>query len=382
MTTQPTDERDNREGLPSASSMDKFAKCPGSWAAERGMTELPMLAVTQAGTDIHEAMESDEDENLDVSEKEITERLREMRERETINFKAYYNTPHEAKIIVEERFWIRNRRTLELLSSARPDYCCVPGDGNFAALVINWKTGYKKPTPSELSWQSRTEVISLWHQFPKLKIIRGAFASSRLSTEWDSTDYTLEDLERIEMELFHVVWRTKQPHAERVPGPHCRYCRANGICREKAVYDLIIASYVPIVDGKPDQLAVLESVGKLMPKEMGFLYDRKLSVTTGYDNLKARMLALPDDVLAEAGHKKGPGNQNKVIVDVPTAFLRLGKLLTDAERAQCIKIVRGPAAEILAEKENITKKTAGERILEALGDTVVDKPGNPKLVKL
>ncbi len=379
MTTQPTDER---EGLPSASSMDRYAHCPGSFAAERGMTELPMLAVTQAGTDIHAAMEDGDDDGLDVSEKEITERLREMRERETMNFKAYFNTPIEAKLIVEERFWIRNKRTLELVASARPDYCCIPGDADFAALVINWKTGYKKPTPSELSWQSRTEVISLWHQFPKLKIIRGAFASSRLSTEWDSTDYTLEDLERIEMELFHVIWRTKQPHAERVPGPHCRYCRANGVCREKAVYDLIIGSYVKLVDGKPDQLKVLESVGKLVPKEMGWLYDRKLSVETGYDNLKARMLALTDEQLKEAGYKRGPGNQNKAIIDVPTAFQRLGKIMTDLQRVCCISIKRGQAAEIVAESKNITKKSAGELVLETLGDTVIDKPGNPKLVKL
>jgi hypothetical protein len=386
-------ERDDRGNLPSASSMDRCAHCPGSWQAERGIGELPTADQSQQdGVDIHEALETGDDEDLGLTQKQIAEKLRSMEAREVDNWRAAFNIEGPITTVVEGgengRFWIRNQ-TLDLISSARPDkvHICAPH-----AFVINWKTGFKRPTPSELSWQSRTEVVATWHELGGevglIKHIRGAFLSSRISSHFDATDYHMENIRRVEREIQHVVWRTQQKDAPRVPGPWCRYCRAQGVCKENATYAMLPAGNQPMtVPGrggalKADELAVALYVGKMTPREMGFVYQRQSVVDSVFKALKARLLQLPEDQLAQAGYKKVAGNRNKEITDAPTAFSRLSAILTDEERWQCVRIVRGAVTDSVADRLGITKKEAEERVLAAMGDVVVDKPGNPKLKPL
>ena len=73
--------RDDRGELPSASSMDRCYHCPGSPAAERGLTALTIESVTADGTAIHEAIETGDDEDLGLSQAEIKDRLVGMEKR-------------------------------------------------------------------------------------------------------------------------------------------------------------------------------------------------------------------------------------------------------------------------------------------------------------
>jgi hypothetical protein len=84
-------------------------------------------------------------------------------------------------------------------------------------------------------------------------------------------------------------------------------------------------------------------------------------------------------VLASVGYQLKPGNNLKEIVDAAQAFARLGTLLTDVERFQCIDLYRGRAAEFVAERTNISKKEAQKLVDEALGDAVIEKRGNERL---
>lgn len=362
--------------------MDRIAHCAGSPAMERGLPDLPVEEVAESGTAIHGAMETGDDEGLGMTEKEIAARMRDIELREFTNWAAGYHLAKEPVCVREERFWIRNRQTLDPIASARPDVCYISAP---YALVINYKSGFKNPTPSERSWQSRTEVIALWHEHPELTTITGAFLASRLSSKYDATEYQQEDLQRVEREIRHIIWRSEQPDAPRVPGPWCRYCKARGLCRENAVYSLVATHGMAVVTGSKktrgeETLAIAQAVARMTPQEMGFVYSRQSTVDAVYAAIKARLLELPENELAAAGYEKQKGNTYYPVDDPAVAFVDLGEVLSSADRAQCIKVVIGTAEDLLAARQGITKKEAKERIISLLG--LQPKLGNPKLKPL
>lgn len=360
--------------------MDRVVHCAGSVAAERDLPPLPSQQVTQQGTNIHDALESGDDSELELTEQEIKDRLSSLEKETAALWYEEFNLEREAPTVREKRFWIRERKSLDLLASARLDFALVH---NTHALVINYKSGYADSTPSERNWQCRTEVIALWQEFPQLEHIRGGIVQSRLYSKIDLTDYQLEDLVRIEREIRHVLWRASQPDAARVPGPHCRYCRALAHCREAAAYVLMpparIAPYTVRTNGKIDVLAIGEAISKLAPNELAFLYQRRKIADAVFDAVEARMKTLAADELRAIGYKVAEGNRNKIVVNAKRAYERLGELLSEEERFLCIRISRGPAAELIAAKRGISQKAAGELIVSTLGDALVEKIGNPKL---
>lgn len=388
MSTIKTYSDPERQDKPSASGFDRIAHCPGSIEAERGLPQLPEQQVTADGVAIHEALESGFDEELNMTQAEIADKLRKMEERELVNWLDHYNImeahSYSPVVLRETRFWIRDTITLDPIASAKPDVVYHAGDYGF---IVNFKAGFKKPTASELSWQSRIEVLAFWHErmerSQSVKAIRGAFAASRLSSHFDSTDYTLDDLLRIEREFRHILWRSEQRNAPRVPGVHCRYCRAQAYCREAATYALVVASRVPVLaDGGKQSLAIAQAVHRMTPAELAHVHERESLVKAMFDAVEARMKALPKEELASIGYALVPGNKNKKVTDPATAFARLETLLSPQERIQCISIGRGKAAVLVAAKENISSAAAKEKVDAAIGDAMIEVPGNPKLKPL
>lgn len=378
---------EERANLPSASSMDRLANCPGSRAACKGLTELPTSQAAETGVNVHGAMETDDDSGLELTEQEIVDKMRPEVERAVEDWRANYAFPasNPGTVLKEERMWIRNRVTLDPIASARLDFAIVCGDH---AMAIDFKTGFKPTTPSERNWQVRTQVLCLWHTYPNLKTVRGAILASRLHTSFDCTDHTLDDMRTIEKELKHVLWRAGEPGASRVPGSHCRYCTAAGLCPQSVVYSLV-DSYRqrPMTDGKPDGLAVAQATELLDPAQLAYVHEREAIAKAVFDSIEARMKMLPADVLRSIGYELVPGNLNKKIVNVPVAFNRLGAVLTPDERMACVKLSRTPAAKILAAKaklagQKLTLDKAADQILEILGDSIVETPGQPKLNRL
>lgn len=374
-------ETDIRLGLPSASGIDRIIHCPGSVIAERGLSDEKKLAVTQSGTDIHESMKTGDEETLGKTEREIKEDLLKMEEYSKNKWIDDGYVPEGITRVIadDSRQWIRNNK-LEPLVSAQPDKVYF---SRTSMLGLNWKTGFNDPTPSELSWQCRTEVVVTWFNNPQIEHARWGIAASRLTSKLDTTDYDRNDYERFNREILHALWRAEQPDAPRVPGTHCRYCKAKSLCREYAVYNMIIASRVPITVGKPDDMAIIQAIHNLTPAELGFFYARKSSVEVAYDAAKERLLSMPEEDLKSAGFEKHQGSNLSKITNAALAFQRLASILTPEERVQCISIVRGRAVELYSEHvvsgKHPTQKVAKQAVDEALGDVLEFREGAPKL---
>ena len=379
---------DVREGRPSASNLDRLVHCPGSLAAERGMPELPTQAVTEEGSAIHAALETGDDTKLEMTEREIKSRLIEIEDTALGEWMSQFDSGLHAETHHEKRLWIRNRATLDKVASAQLDIFHVLAN---QALVIDTKTGFADATPSERNWQLKTQAVALWQAYPAVERVRVAIAHVRLTSKFDACEYSLDDLRHAEREVLHAVWRTEQPDAPRVPGSHCRYCRAQGVCREMATWALVAshADAMPVAD----ELGVALHVGKMTPGELAYVHSRKRLANVLFDAVSARMKTLPTDVLTSIGYELAPGVKRRDITDVTQAFLRLKPLLqyekSDGqvcqvidERMQCVKISRTTAADLLAKRTDVAKKKAQALIDEAIGDAMVENEGEPRLKQL
>ncbi len=114
---------DPRNGLPSASSVYRVVACPGSLNSEIGLPELPPQKVTEEGSDIHEAIETGDTSGLSGDAEQIANKLRAM---ESQALDAWLGSiPNYDGTVpdrhTEERLWIRDRKTLELVASAQLD---------------------------------------------------------------------------------------------------------------------------------------------------------------------------------------------------------------------------------------------------------------------
>lgn len=368
----PTVERDERLGLASASSMDRRDHCPGSLVAERGAPYLEEEDTATSGTRIHHALETGDDSELDMSEEEIKANLDRLEKNAVAKWREDFNISKEPRVVREQRHWIRNAE-LDLIASARPD---VEYHAQDHALVINYKTGYKDPTPTEINWQVRTEAVAVHSDNPNLVHVRAAIAASRLASRFDYCDFDARSLGLGQREIEFVVWRSNKPGAPRVPGTWCRYCKARSDCREAAGYSLLPTVGMP---DKSDELALLQAVSRLTPQHLSYLYCRKSTIAAILDAVEQRLKSLPEEELRLAGYEIAPGNTYRDITDTVGAFNALGAILSDESRMSCIKLVEGRAIEAVMANEKITKKAATEKVRSTIAAFQTQRAGKPKL---
>lgn len=377
--TEPEIIQDERQGLSSASSFARLYACPGSAAAERGLSELPKDDTTDEGTQIHDALHTGDDSGLALTPKQIKQNLEAMELRARENWAAEFNIT-DMLVVRETRFWLRNPTTLELIASAKPDVVCISGK---RASTTDFKSGFADTTPSERNMQLRVQSIAIFQEF-NVEHVRAAIAHSRLSSHFDSVDFELEDLRRVEKEIVHTVWRSEQSDAPRIPGAHCRYCRANGACFEKAVYDQIASAHLPVIatGKKGDELTMIEAVNRLTPEQLAFLHRRKPSLEVAYLAIEHRLKSLPEDVLQSIGYELAKGNRIREITDAATAFARLAPLMKHDkgdDRLAGLKLVIGKMSEALADRTGVSLESAKNQIYSALGDVVLEREGNKRL---
>ena len=373
MTTPTIIEVDERGNLPSASRMDRIAHCAACLKREEGLAGLPQKDGTaDAGNAVHLAMETGDSEWLDVSEADIKRGLDELEQTAVKNWEAEFNLDSsKTQVWREKRFWIHNRQLIPV-ASAKLDVVRINGP---YALVTDYKTGFKHPTPSEKNWQLKTQAVSVFQEHADLEHIRVSIAHSRMVSRWDAADYTQDDLRGAEWEILSVLRRAEDPHAIANPGPHCRWCRAQGMCRENAIYNMMGSDTLPVVTGgrsKVDALKKLdlaEAVARMTPDEMATVWKRKNTVETMFETLEHRLKSLPEAQLNELGYKLVPGVKR---YDVPNeriseCYTKLQQVLSDAEILSCMKMTRGSVDKLVAEKKGLSGDQAKAFVIELLG---------------
>jgi hypothetical protein len=345
---------DERRGLPSASGMDRVYNCPGSRALEKDAPKEAPTDEALEGTEIAEALETANDEGLDEQGRAIAKRLADMEAKAIDDWCAEKQLPPSATVLHrEERFWIYDRRTLNPISSAKPD---VVATNHKAALTINHKTGYIEVPHARTNIQSRIEALSVWHSFDgEITDVRAAIAQFRFRGKFSATDYDLNFLNMAERELELGLWRSENSDAPRVPGFWCKYCRAKGFCPEARALTMLPAVRMPSLEVAKKDIAA--QVAQWDLPTLAFLRHKKSFIENILEAVSTRLRTFSPDELATVGLQLVGSEGVRSLPDIQALWGELYKVgVTEDEFRSICKAPYGAAQTLLMDKLNKDKK--------------------------
>jgi CRISPR/Cas system-associated exonuclease Cas4 (RecB family) len=211
---------DERKNLPSASSMERYMLCPGSWAAEQGQPEQPS-SDADSGNRIHAALAGETVNPPLTEDEERTAEACKVQAEALIQ-----NTVGDGcRIVREEREWSMDERW-----SGKADVVALNRPGT-RATVIDYKTGRGEVTDSTGNMQLRALAVlvsdSYWADEVTVAIVQP------LAGPVSTCTYTSTDLDRARSEITGIIDAIHKADAPRIPSAKaCKYCRAKGVCQE------------------------------------------------------------------------------------------------------------------------------------------------------
>ena len=286
---------DERRGLTSASNFDRRVYCPGSGTLEATVnTPDSKSEVSEFGDEVHHAVAVEDMSELGLTAEKVATRLSSITEQALIEWCKENNFSGASKIIKEERFWIADRNTGVDVCSAKPDFVAAHSQ---QALIIDLKTGFKAVTPASGNWQLKVQLVALDQFLGPFERARVAIAQHRLGPDkYDACDYTRDDIDQAYFEILFYLRRSNNPDAERVPGAHCRYCRAKAFCAEYAAYGMMPMVRAEMV-APPKKKEIYAKVALLPVKSLAFIESRRSAAENLFDAVKERMKSLPKETL-------------------------------------------------------------------------------------
>lgn len=377
---------DERLNLPSASSMARTHKCAG-WL--NLWNSIPVdqrpredSAVAEAGTRMHAALEQEDTSDLDLTEAEIVDRIKELESKAVEDWKRDFNIK-EAGAIREERCWFRDDE-MKPLASAKVDVAYIGGESGEYALCIDAKTGFLPAVPASRNQQLKLQALALQSEYG-VKQVRVAIAQHRFVSYSTAADFMPEDLERAGAEVRFDLWRATQSDAARVPSEECRYCPCKTHCRENAAYTLLPSvALAPTLPANPKKQDIITAVAQLSIDDLAVIQRRGTLISTTLEAVKARLKSLPKEELARVGFELTEGRNQQAMtsfnglteflygaVDDGTITNEEFATMFDFRSGQCEKLL---LPRILAKAESegrkLTAKEVKENLRAALGQFI------------
>jgi hypothetical protein len=340
---------DERANKPSASSMERYALCPGSWAAEQGIPDQTSDDAT-TGNRIH-AWLGGETMTVPLTSDEVDLAIR-CREQE----EAILNTvlPHRDEIVREHRYWMGQDW------SGKPDVVAIDslsGDG----VVVDYKTGRGEVTSAEGNLQLRALAVLVNEKHGLAKITVAIIQP--LAGAPSVCEYTFEDLIVARAEVTRIVDRINSPNAPRIPSPDaCKYCRAKPYCveaREQAVALPVTA--IP-AGTTPDAIAAT-----LTSQTLAEFLERADFASRVIDACKSEAKRRLESGDVVPGWTLKPGSERETITDPTTVFNRASAVGVNSEAFMaCVSVTKGKLKDAL-------KTATGEKgkALEARMDSLL-----------
>lgn len=208
-----------RKGLPSASSMERYMLCPGSFAAEQGQPD-EASEDAESGNRIHAVLAGET----------VTPPLTDDDERTILACQAQANAlldaivPHRDELILERRYWRANRW------SGKPDVVAID-TLQAHALVLDYKTGRGdvKSADGNMQLRALAVLVSMEHGLDKVTVA----IVQPLAGESSVCVYNAEGLRKARIEISDILTAIHQPNAPRRPSAKaCKYCKAKAVCPE------------------------------------------------------------------------------------------------------------------------------------------------------
>jgi hypothetical protein len=329
--------------------MERYALCPGSWAAEQG---IPDSTTDDAATGnrIH-AWLAGETMTVPLTSDEVDLAIRCREQEETI-----LNTvlPHRDWIIREHRHWMGQQW------SGKPDVVAIDtlsGDG----VVIDYKTGRGEVTSAEGNLQLRAlaVLVGIHHGLTKITVA----IVQPLAGAPTLCEYTFEDLIVARAEVGRIVDRINAPNAPRVPSAEaCKYCKAKPYCVEAREASVALPVAAIPAGTTPDAIAAT-----LTSQTLSEFLERADFAARVIDACKSEAKRRLESGDVVPGWTLKPGSERETITDPTTIYNRASAAgVTSEAFMSCVSITKGKLKDAL-------KTATGEKgkALEARMDSLL-----------
>lgn len=317
---------DERQGLPSASGMQRLFLCPGSWNAERKCPIDEESDDAAMGTMLHACMEQGTTPE-DPEDAEAVAWCREMEKALCEKHLGMKENWIDVQTVREVRLFERDR-----LFSGKPDMVAV---WDRKAFVVDYKFGRIPVSPAECNLQlSALAVLVMdgheaYHADEVFVCILQPYASRK---EPAVCRYTRESVEQARAFFRACIEQAQDEHAPLKPSEKaCRYCRAKSSC------PAVKLALVQVTSG--DLTAGWE---EWSPEKRREAYDLAKLAKKWAASVESKVKA---DLRAEVeipGLVLAPGKKAFTVTDAAAAFQILNGLFPDDITAQafaaCCKV--------------------------------------------
>lgn len=317
---------DERQGLPSASGMQRLFLCPGSWQAERKCPADKESEDAALGTILHTHMEQGTTPE-DPEDAEAVDWCREMEKALCEKHLGMKENWMEVQTDREVRLFEKDR-----LFSGKPDMVAI---WNRKAFVVDYKFGRLPVAAAECNLQlSALAVLAIdeyeaYHVDEVYVCILQPYASRK---EPAVCRYTRESVEQARAFFRSCIEQARDEHAPLKPSEKaCRYCRAQSSC------PAVSLALVNVTSG--DLVAAWE---QWTPEKRREAYDLAKLARKWAASVESKVKA---DLKAEVeipGLVLAPGKKAFTITDAAAAFQVLNGLfptdITAQAFAACCKV--------------------------------------------
>lgn len=305
--------KDERQGRPSASGMQRLFLCPGSWQAEKKCPVDDESEDAALGTMLHACMEH----GTTPENPEDAEAVAWCREMEDSLCKKYLGEEIRYALVWRES---RVFERVDRLFSGKPDMVAVR---DFKALVVDYKFGRLPVAAAECNLQLSALAVLVMDMFDDGDIdevfvcILQPYASRK---EPAVCRYTRESVEQARAFFRACIEQAQDEHAPLKPSEKaCRYCRAQSSC------PAVKLALVQVTSG--DLTAAWE---EWSPEKRREAYDLAKLAKRWAASVESKVKA---DLKAEVeipGLKLSPGKKAFTVTDPAAAFQILNGLFPDA----------------------------------------------------
>jgi len=353
-----------RQGKPSASSMERYALCPGSFQAERGLPDVK-TEDSASGDRIHAALAGQRVDPPLTDDEETTRAACQKRAAELTESLV----PNWDQEFIERRFW-----WTEILSG-QPDLVRVDYTTG-TALVIDYKTGRGEVTSADGNLQLRTLAVLVAGTGILKRVIVAVVQP--LAGPNSVCLYDEIALVRARSEIAGIIEAIHKHDAPRRPSAKaCQYCKAKATCPEARE-----ASVALPLANIPEGTTASAIAATLTGETLGEFLKRAefaVKVIDACRDEAKRRLESGDTV---PGWKLEANSPKASITNPTEVFRRFAELGgTQEQFLPCVQVGKGELKEALRAVTKAKGKGLKEKLNALLDGCTESKPTSPSLTR-
>lgn len=352
---------DERQGLPSASSMERYLLCPGSYAAERGLPDTTS-ADAETGNRIHAVLAGETVTPPLTDDEERT--MESCRSQAT----ALLNTllPHRDEMHLERRYWWGGEW------SGKPDVVAIDKDQGHA-VVIDYKTGRGDVTEAAGNMQLRALAVLVsaehWPERVTVAIVQP------LAGAVSVCEYGPDELLAAHNEIKVIIASIHQPDAIRRPSAKaCKYCKAKAQCPEAQ----------SLVETLPSEVSRDGREIVMSPERMAAFLEIAPAAEAVIEAVRSKARRMIEaDPNAVPGWRLKPGSERETITDPTTVYNRASAAGVNSEAFMaCVSIAKGKLKDAVKSATGDKGKALDARMESILAGCTETKQAAPSLAKV